>query len=73
MASAQARCCPEQLSPRETQVLVLLAQGLSNPRIASRLGLSPHTVKTHVVHIFNKLGVNHRAQAAVAASRARLV
>jgi DNA-binding CsgD family transcriptional regulator/tetratricopeptide (TPR) repeat protein len=51
------------LSPREHEVLHLLAQGLTNPQIAVALVISPSTVNTHVVALFNKLGVNTRAAA----------
>ena len=57
------------LTRRELEVLRLMAQGQSNPRIAGVLGISINTVKAHLVHIFNKLGVNDRAQAAVWAAR----
>ena len=63
----------DRLTRRETQVLHLLAKGFSNTRIASRLGISPHTVKSHVIHIFNKLGVNDRIQAAVVATKRQIV
>jgi DNA-binding CsgD family transcriptional regulator len=61
------------LTQRETQVLHLLAKGYSNTQIASRLGISPHTVKSHVINIFNKLGVNDRIQAAVTATRQGII
>ena len=57
------------LTPRELEVLRLIARGESKPEIGRALGISVHTVKVHVVHIFNKLGVNDRAQAAVWAAR----
>jgi LuxR family maltose regulon positive regulatory protein len=55
------------LSPREKEVLSLLAQGLSNPDIGQALFISPVTVKVHVRHIFEKLGVHSRAAAALRA------
>jgi PAS domain S-box-containing protein len=58
-----------QLTPRQAEVLRLVAQGLSNREIAGVLGLSPHTIKSHLVHIFDKLEVNDRTQAAVWAAR----
>jgi DNA-binding NarL/FixJ family response regulator len=57
------------LTPREREVLALLCHGLSNKRIARELGLAEKTVKTHVGHIFGKLGVTDRTQAALIALR----
>ncbi|HEX9029091.1 MAG TPA: response regulator transcription factor [Anaerolineales bacterium] len=54
----------EPLTEREIQVLQLLAQGLANKQIASRLGISEHTVKFHVSGIYSKLGVTNRTEAA---------
>jgi DNA-binding NarL/FixJ family response regulator len=51
------------LSPRETEVLGLVAQGHSNPVIATQLFLSEATVKTHLLHVFEKLGVSDRTRA----------
>ena len=51
------------LSPRETEVLALVAQGDSNPMIAKKLFLGEATVKTHLLHVFEKLGVNDRTRA----------
>jgi DNA-binding NarL/FixJ family response regulator len=51
------------LSPRETEVLALVAQGLSNPAIAARLFLGEATVKTHLLHAFEKLQVSDRTRA----------
>jgi DNA-binding NarL/FixJ family response regulator len=53
---------PYGLTPRELQILHLVAGGLSNPQIARRLFVSPRTVTTHVEHIFAKLGCSSRAQ-----------
>lgn len=65
---------PENLlTDRELQVLRLLANGASNPEISETLVVSPHTVKTHVTHIYDKLGVNDRAQAAVWAARHNII
>lgn len=61
------------LSPRETEVLRLVAAGCDNPEIARRLVISQSTVKRHVEAILDKLGVENRVQAAVAAVRRRLV
>jgi len=64
---------PEPLTPRELEVLQLLAQGLSNRRIAERLGISEHTAKFHVNSIVGKLGAQTRTDAAVRAARLGLV
>jgi DNA-binding NarL/FixJ family response regulator len=65
--SRQAELSSVQLSPREREVLQLLAQGDTNREIASKLTLSVSTVKIHVEHILSKLGVSDRTQAAVRA------
>jgi LuxR family maltose regulon positive regulatory protein len=59
----------EPLSPRELEVLQLIAEGLTNPEIAARLYLALNTVKAHTRNIYGKLGVNNRTQA-VARARA---
>ena len=51
------------LTPREREVLALVAQGLSNPAIAKQLFLGEATVKTHLLHVFEKLGVSDRTRA----------
>ena len=58
-----------ELSPRQHQILLLIAQGIRNRDIAKRLGISPNTVRNHVVDIFDKLGVRDRTQAALLAYR----
>lgn len=57
-----------ELSPREDEVLGLLARGFSNRRIAAELFISEATVKVHIRHIFEKLGVNTRTEAALLVS-----
>jgi LuxR family maltose regulon positive regulatory protein len=57
----------EPLSDRELDVLQLMAEGLTNPEIGTRLYLSPHTVKAHARSIYGKLGVNNRTQASAKA------
>jgi two-component system nitrate/nitrite response regulator NarL len=61
------------LSPREQEVLRLIAEGGSAPEIARRLHLSPSTVKTHLQSLYEKLGVSDRAAAVAAAMRAGLL
>jgi DNA-binding NarL/FixJ family response regulator len=56
---------PGELTAREHDVLVLLADGLPNKVIAQRLGIAEKTVKAHVTHVFNALGVTDRTQAAL--------
>jgi len=63
----------EALTPREREVLALLAEGLANKAIAARLGISEHTAKFHVNAILGKLGVESRAEAIVRAARLGLV
>lgn len=61
------------LSRREVEILQKVAYGATTKEVASQLGISPHTVKTHLERIFEKLGANDRAQAVAIAIRQGLV
>ncbi|HHY14654.1 MAG TPA: response regulator transcription factor [Firmicutes bacterium] len=61
------------LTPRESEVLQLIARGLSNGEIASELFISRHTVKNHVSSIYKKLGENDRTRVALLAIKHKLV
>jgi DNA-binding NarL/FixJ family response regulator len=63
----------EELTPRELEVLKLLAEGLPNKAIALRLGISEHTVKFHVNAVMGKLGAQSRTEAVVRATRLGLI
>jgi DNA-binding NarL/FixJ family response regulator len=62
-----------QLTPREREVLILLAQGLSNTEVAGQLFISEATVKTHLAHVMAKLSVREKTQAVIAAYQTWLV
>jgi DNA-binding NarL/FixJ family response regulator len=64
---------PEPLSPREHQVLILVAQGETNRGVASRLHVTEATVKTYLARIFAKLGVSDRTAAVTAALSKQLI
>ncbi|MGY1825922.1 response regulator [Blastococcus sp. SYSU DS0541] len=70
--SAGRRALPDDLTRREAEILGLIAEGLSNGEIATRLYVSEATVKTHVNHIFAKTGARDRAQAVAYAYRTGL-
>jgi NarL family two-component system response regulator LiaR len=67
------RAPADDLTPRELEVLCLIARGRSNKRIALELGVAEKTVKTHVSHVLAKLGLSDRTQAALYAVREGLV
>jgi DNA-binding NarL/FixJ family response regulator len=67
------RAWPEGLTSREVEVLALLARGMSNRQIASRLVITPKTAANHVAHVYTKIGVASRAAATLFASRHGLV
>jgi LuxR family transcriptional regulator, maltose regulon positive regulatory protein len=67
IAAATAATLPEPLTPREQEILELVAAGLTNREIAERLIISAETVKKHTGGIYGKLGVNNRTQAAARA------
>jgi two-component system NarL family response regulator len=72
-AKLTGRMRKPELTPREQEVLRLLVAGKSNKELATTLGLSGDTVKTHLTHLFSKLGVSDRTQAATIALKRGLV
>ena len=64
---------PEVLSQRELEVLALIADGATNRQTAARLFVSEATVKAHLLHIYEELGVRDRAAAVAEAYRRRLL
>ena len=72
-AAATDPAVARDLTDRELEVLRLIADGLHQAEIATRLFVSPKTIGTHIEHIFTKLGVHSRAQAVAAAYRYQLL
>ncbi|MCF2970584.1 response regulator transcription factor [Synechococcus sp. Nb3U1] len=64
---------PPQLTPREIEVLTLLAEGSGNKTIAKQLHISEHTVKFHITSLFNKLGATSRTEAVTAGIKLGLI
>ena len=62
-----------ELTDRETEVLDLIVEGLTNKEISSRLYISESTVENHIHHIYIKLGISNRIQAVVYAIEAKIV
>jgi len=73
IANDNSRQLQAILSSRQKEVLHLIAQGCTNSEIPKSLSISAHTVKSHLISIFNKLGVNNRTQAAVVATFHELI
>jgi DNA-binding NarL/FixJ family response regulator len=73
LAQAGSRASPVALTDREREVLALVGRGMPNKQIARQLSIAEKTVKTHVSHVLNKLGLADRTQAALYAVRVGLV
>jgi NarL family two-component system response regulator LiaR len=69
LAGETGRAQKPDLTPREMEVLCLVAQGLSNQQVARELSLSVRTIEAHLTHIYNKLAVGSRTEAALLAQR----
>jgi DNA-binding CsgD family transcriptional regulator len=69
----EARLESLAITPRELEILTLIAEGLSNKEIAARVFVSENTVKTHSSRVFDKLGVQRRTQAVQLARQLRLI
>ena len=65
-APRDTRAPLDQLTPREAEIVELLALGLSNKEISARLGIAINTIRAHCVNAFEKMGVHNRTAAAIA-------
>lgn len=72
-AASQEPAPGRDLTSREREVLVLMVEGLNNPEIAGRLGVSRSTARAHVSNVLSKMGVSNRAEAITLALRRKLV
>jgi len=72
-AATQMPASHENLTPRENEVLAMLAEGLANREIADRLGVSDHTIKFHISSILDKLGASTRTEAVTLGLRMGLI
>ena len=72
-ATTQIPTSYENLTPRENEVLAMLAEGLANREIADRLGVSDHTIKFHISSILDKLGASTRTEAVTLGLRMGLI
>jgi DNA-binding NarL/FixJ family response regulator len=73
LAESSAQALPEPLTPREVEVLRLLALGVGNKEIAARLNISEHTVKFHVASLMGKLDAETRTEAVTTGLRLGLI
>ena len=73
LSPTSATRLPEPLTERETEVLRLLAAGLTNREIAEQLVVSPETVKKHIANIYGKLGTRNRTEAVARARQLDLI
>ena len=73
VCGSEVERAPNTLTPREVEVLISVARGMTNKEVAAALEISPRTVQHHLEHIYEKLGVSTRAAAALYAARNGIV